>query len=114
MMFGDNQFIVTYATIFHSQLSKRQFALAYHNFRESVAINMLNFYQIEGANTPADIMSRLWEYQQVASHLRALPFWHVDTLHIPQTIEVDTHNQSRGGYYHSTTKDKDKNVKIWF
>ncbi len=114
MMFGDNQSVVTNATIPHSQLNKRHLALAYHKVREAIASNMLNFYHIEGTNNPADIMSKLWGYQQVASHLRALLFWHGDTLNIPQSIEVDTHVQSRGEYYHSTTNDKDKDILIWF
>ena len=82
MMFGDNQSVVTNATIPHSQLNKRHLALAYHKVREAVASNMLNFYHIEGTKNPADIMSKNWGYQQVAPQLRALLFWQGETMNL--------------------------------
>jgi hypothetical protein len=115
IMFGDNQSVVTNATIPHSQLNKRHLALAYHKVREAVASNMLNFFHIEGTNNPADIMSKIWGYQQVASHLKALLFWQGDTLDIKsnsQENQVDMHIQSRGEYCNSN--DNASHAKLWF
>jgi hypothetical protein len=102
MMFGDNQSVVTNATVPHSQLNKRHLALAYHKVREAVASNMLNFYHIDGSNNPADIMSKIWGYPQVAPQLKAILFWHGDTMNIPGMRDPsDIHVQSRGEYQNS-------------
>jgi hypothetical protein len=114
MMFGDNQSVVTNSIIPHSQLNKRHLALAYHKVREAVSSDMLNFYHIDGTNNPADIMSKLWGYQQVAPHLRALLFWHGDTSEVPDVTQVDTHVQSRGEYYHSRSTEYDMEHILWF
>jgi hypothetical protein len=99
MMFGDNQSVVTNATIPHSQLCKRHLALAYHKVREAIASKMLNFYHIDGTKNPADIMSKIWGYQQVATQLKALLFWQGDTLDLSHgNIQVNAHSQSRGEY----------------
>jgi hypothetical protein len=67
--------VVTNATIPHSQLNKRHHALAYHRVREAIASNMINFNHISGDSNPADILSKIWGFQQVASQLRELLFW---------------------------------------
>ena len=99
MMFGDNKSVVTNSTIPHSQLNKRHLALSYHRVREAVASDMLNFYHIDGDKNPADIMSKIWGYQQVSSQLRALLFWNGDTIDIPSEVnqlKLLTIVQSRG------------------
>ncbi len=107
--------MATNATVPHSQLNKRHLALAYHKVREAVASDMLNLFHIEGTNNPADIMSKIWGYQQVASRLKALLFWQGDTLDIqnnPQNVQVDVHVQSRGEYYNSNIDTQQ--FKLWF
>jgi hypothetical protein len=97
MMFGDNKSVVTNATIPQSQLNKRHLALAYHRVREAVASDMLNFYHIDGDKNPADIMSKIWGYPQVAPQLRALLFWHGDTIDVPEKVcQAESHVQDRG------------------
>ena len=47
-MFGDNQSVVTSATIPHSKLNKRHVALSYHRVREAIAQEVVEFYHIDG------------------------------------------------------------------
>ena len=86
MMFGDNESVITNATIPHSQLNKRHLALAYHKVREAVAADIIGFYHIPGESNPADIMSKIWGFQQVWTKLKALLFWQGETEKIPDTI----------------------------
>jgi hypothetical protein len=86
IMFGDNQSVVTNATVPHSQLNKRHQALAYHRVREAVASNMLDFHHIPGENNPADILSKHWGFQQVWPLLKALLFWQGDTSSIGKEV----------------------------
>ena len=81
-MFGDNQAVVTNATIPHSQLNKRHQALAYHKVREAVAAKMITFYHVDGDKNPADILSKHWGFQQVWWQLKSLLFWQGDTTNI--------------------------------
>jgi hypothetical protein len=74
-MFGDNQSVVTNSTVPHSQLNKRHHALAYHRVREAIASDMLSFHHIDGTANPADILSKIWGFQQVLPQLRDLLFW---------------------------------------
>jgi hypothetical protein len=107
MMFGDNKSVVTNATIPHSQLNKRHLALAYHKVREAVASIMLNFYHIDGSINPADIMSKIWGYQQVETQLKALLFWHGDTIKIEKKNVVIHEDpvQNRGEYQNSNIRN---------
>ena len=60
-------------------------------------------------------MSKIWGYQQVAPHLKALLFWHGDTLDIPGISEVNqviSHVQSRGEYCNSNNDTEYFN--LWF
>jgi hypothetical protein len=86
-MFGDNQSVVTNATLPHSQLNKRHNALAYHRVREAVSCpGMLGFYHIPGESNPADILSKHWGFPQVWPHLKALLYWDGETKDIPDKI----------------------------
>ena len=96
MMFGDNKSVVTNATIPHSYLFKKHLALSYHKRREEVTSDMLNFFLIDGTNNPAYTMAKLWRYQKVELHLKALIPWQGDKVEIPNIIQYITHVQSRG------------------
>jgi hypothetical protein len=98
-MFGDNQSVVTNSTIPHSVLNKRHQALAYHRVREAVASDMISFHHIDGTKNPADIMSKIWGFQQVWPQLKALLFWRGETKDISSNIAVRLHVASRGEYY---------------
>ena len=73
-MFGDNQSVVTNATIPHSRLGKRNHALYYHRVREAIAAGFLRFYFIKGEKNPADILSKHWGHAQAWTHIKALLF----------------------------------------
>jgi hypothetical protein len=82
-MFGDNESVVTNATIPHSTLKKRHIALSYHRVREAIASDAICFAHLPGALNPADILSKHWGHQQVWTLLRPLLFWYGDTNCIP-------------------------------
>jgi hypothetical protein len=86
LMFGDNQSVVTNATLPHSQLNKRHQFLAYHRVREAVASDMLDFHHIPGENNPADILSKHWGFQQVWPLLKSILFWQGDTSDIGNSV----------------------------
>ena len=64
-LFGDNESVVTNASLPHSQLRKRHHALSYHYTRESIASGAIDFRFLPGHMNPADILSKHWGYQQV-------------------------------------------------
>jgi hypothetical protein len=74
-MFGDNQSVVTNSTIPHSSLNKRHNTLAYHRVREMIAAKVLSYYWIVGKDSPADVVSKHWGYQQVWQLLKPLLFY---------------------------------------
>jgi hypothetical protein len=75
IMFGDNQSVVTSASIPQSKLNKRHVALSYHRVREAIAQGVLEFYHIDGKVNPADMLSKFAGYQQFWPILRGLLFW---------------------------------------
>jgi hypothetical protein len=83
IMFGDNQSVITSATIPHSKLGKRHVALAYHRVREAIAGKVVKFYHIDGVINPADMLSKYAGYQQCWPMLRALLFWGVSYQNLP-------------------------------
>ena len=82
-LFGDNQAVVTQATIPHSQLAKRHNALAYHYTREAVATGMVIYCHIPGTENPSDCLTKFLGYQQWWPILRPILFWLGDTAGIP-------------------------------
>ena len=102
-MFGDNEAVITNSTIPHSQLNKRHLALAYHKVREAQAANGIGFYHIEGDKNPADIMSKIWGYQQVYPQLKAILFWQGDTKEISCIITLHGKTQVHNMGLHSYT-----------
>ena len=89
MLFGDNESVVTSATIPHSQLGKRHVALSYHYTREAIASKMVDFHHIPGDINPADILSKHWGHSQVYETLRPLFFYRGDTTDL--LTEEDRH-----------------------
>ena len=81
-MFGDNKSVVDSATTVHAKLHKRHTILSFHRVRESIASGMICFNYIPGDINPADILSKHWGYQQVWQQLKALLFWHGDTIDV--------------------------------
>ena len=79
MMFGDNETVVNSSSVPHSKLMKRHNALSYHRVREAIAARIMAFHHIPGADNPADILSKHWEYSAVWKQLQALLFWQGDT-----------------------------------
>ena len=75
MMFGDNETVVNTASVPHSKIMKRHNALSYHRTREAIAAKIIQFHHIPGAENPADILSKHWDYISVWSQLRPLLFW---------------------------------------
>ncbi len=75
IMFGDNQSVVTSASIPQSKLNKRHVALSYHRVREAISQKVLEFYHIDGKINPADMLSKFAGYQQFWPILRPLLFW---------------------------------------
>ncbi len=64
-LFGDNQAVVTSATIPHSVLTKRHNALGFHKVRESIAANILDFIWIKSAKNLSDLLSKHWDYASI-------------------------------------------------
>ena len=81
-MFGDNQSVVNSSMQVHAKLHKRHNMLSFHRVREAVASGMVSFQYIPGQINPADILSKHWGYSQVWTRLKALLFWHGDTMAI--------------------------------
>ena len=79
IMLGDNESVVTNATMPHSKLNKRHQALCYHRVREAIASGMMGFYHIPGKNNPADILSKHWGFATVWPLLKPLLFWKGET-----------------------------------
>jgi hypothetical protein len=74
ILFGDNHSVVDSATVPQSKLNKRHVALSFHRVREAIAARILRFEWISGNDNPADVLSKHWGYQQVASLIQALLF----------------------------------------
>ena len=79
-MFGDNESVVTSATIPHSGLNKRHNALSYHRVREAIAAKILAFFHIKGLTNPADILSKHCGGNEIWPHIKPILFWRGDTM----------------------------------
>jgi hypothetical protein len=78
-MFGDNQSVLTSATIPHSPLTKRHNALAYHRVREAVAAKILHFLHLPGTQNPADPLTKFLPYAVFRPLIEPLLFWKGET-----------------------------------
>ena len=83
-MFGDNQSVVTSATIPTSSLNKRHNALAFHRVRESIAAKIISYLHIKGEDNPADILTKNLQHHEAWKNLQPLLFWHGDTTKCPK------------------------------
>jgi hypothetical protein len=63
--------------------------LSFHRVRAAIAAKVLSFHFIDGADNPADILSKHWGYQQVWKLLQPLMFWQGDTADIVNRGEED-------------------------
>ena len=79
-MFGDNNAVVNSSSIPQSKLHKRHVLLSFHRVREAIAAGIIVFIFIPGSDNPADILRKLWGYQQVWNLLRPLLFWEGNTM----------------------------------
>ena len=74
-MFGDNKTVVDSSSKPKSRLHKRHIILCYHRVRESIAAGIIKFIFIESELNPADILTKLWGYQQIKTKLKEMLFW---------------------------------------
>jgi len=82
-MFGDNQSVVTSATIPYSGLNKHHNALSYHCVHEAIAANILGFFHIDGKKNPADVLSKHGGFWPL---IKPLLFWHGDMTVCSDTV----------------------------
>ena len=83
-MFGDNKTVVDSSSKPKSRLHKRHVILSYHRVREAIAAGIIKFIFIHSELNPADILTKLWGYQQIKTKLKAMLFWKGDTADIEQ------------------------------
>ena len=81
-LFGDNQSVVTSATLPHSPNKKRHHALSYHFVREAMATGDIIFSHVESKSNAADIVSKHWKYSSVWPILQSILFWEGDTAEL--------------------------------
>jgi len=74
-MFGDNESVVSTASVPHSKLHKRHNALSYHRTHEAIAAGITRFHHIVGTTNPADIPSKHWGHSSIWETLCPLLFW---------------------------------------
>jgi len=84
-MLGDNQSVVTSATIPHSRLNNCHNALSYHHVHEVITAKILGFFHIDGKKNPADVLSKHEGFLEIWPPIKTLLFWHGDT-----TVCIDT------------------------
>ena len=81
-MFGDNKTVVNTSSKPKSRLHKRHVLLSYICVREAILAKIVRFVFIDSVLNPADILSKLWGYQQVKIKLKVILFWKGDTADI--------------------------------
>ena len=81
-MFRDNKTVIDSSNKPKSRLHKRHVILSYHRVREDIAAGILKFIFIDSELNPADILTKLWGYQQIKTKLKAILFWKGDTADI--------------------------------
>jgi len=79
-MFGDNQSVITSATIPESTLSKRHNALSYHLVRECIAAEIIYFMHIKGLHNPSDLLTKFLSWSNFWPLIQPLLFWKGETL----------------------------------
>ena len=79
-MFGDNQSVLTSATVPQSNLNKRHNALAYHRVREAVGAKVMYFMHIAGKVNVSDIFTKFLPWADFWPLVQPLLFWKGETL----------------------------------
>ena len=79
-MFGDNQSVITSATIPESTLNKRHNALSYHLVRECIAAQIINFMHVPGYVNPSDLLTKFLSWSNFWPLIQPLLFWKGETL----------------------------------
>jgi hypothetical protein len=87
-LFGDNQSVITSATIPASTLNKRHNALSYHRVRECIAMRIIYFMHVSGVNNPSDILTKFLGYSKLRPLIQPLLFWKGETMPTDKTIPV--------------------------
>ena len=95
-LFGDNESVVTSATIPHSGLNKRHNALSHHRVREVIAAKFVAFIHIPGAINPSDILSKHWGYSDVWPSLQAIFHYSGDTADLLEKERDAPNGESKG------------------
>ena len=78
-LIGDNKSVVDSASIPASTLSKKSTLASYHQVRETIAAEYLQFNWKDGNSNPADILSKHWEFPSIWPLLKPIFFWKGDT-----------------------------------
>ena len=71
--------VVTSSTIPNSTISKRHHLASYHRVREVIAAKYISFHWKDGKSSPADILSKHWEFATVWPMLKPILFWRGET-----------------------------------
>ena len=87
-LFGDNQSVITSATVPTSTLNKRHNALSYHRVRECIAMGIIYFMHVSGATNPSDILTKFLGYSKLRPLIQPLLFWKGETMPTDKTIPV--------------------------
>jgi hypothetical protein len=87
-LYGDNQSVITSATIPASTLNKRHNALSYHRVRECIAMGIIYFMHVSGTKNPSDILTKFLGYTKLRPLVQPLLFWKGETMLIDKTIPV--------------------------
>ena len=102
-MFGDNRSVVTSSTIPNSTISKRHHLASYHRVREAIAAKYISFHWKDGKSSPADILSKHWEFATVWPMLKPIVFWRGKTAtqlkgvtEFRQPLQVQIHLEMPG------------------
>ena len=82
-LFGDNKSVVTSSTIPHSGLNKCWNVLSYHEVREAIASNIVQFEHIPTNKNPVDILTKALPWHKARVHVEPLLFWKGETANKP-------------------------------
>ena len=63
--------------------------------REAIAADIFQIYHINGADNPADILSKHWGYQQIWQVLKPILFWKGNTADLIEE-EYNESDQDEG------------------
>ena len=79
-LFGDNQSVITSATIPKSTFNKRHTALSYHRVCECIAMGIIHLLHVDGKNNPSDVLTKFLAYCKLHPLTQPLLFWKGETM----------------------------------